>query len=911
MVDFEDSGVGDYLCYQPIEVPCDYPGIPSINWYLSAKKPGAANQANSERDSKKLQRLNSAQQYLKENNLEVDLANVVQELVKTRPKDPHGFVSSRMQSLSRTSPKAGDPDNYARPGSRGGDRPGSRGGQMLPPLPKKETAQVPSAMEAELPAKAAKGLPPIDRGELSQAGLKSVKSAPTLKAPEPPRSFQSNQKQVENYGSESGKLADALSDTNKSKPAVLPFARYYNEQFNSAEQPGDFARQLFPQSAKGSPSSQAQDSTSEMDRLREQAKKTLLNAARTESIDDAIARVKTRSETRPAVLPFATYYRNYCMQAGEPGDFARKLFPQQPRVASESAQPVAKESASVTSAALVSPQVAATPSVPASSPAQAGQKVDILPFATYYTAYYASSEPPGDFARRLFPSNVKASPQEPAMPAATASPSAAIPPATGPKVDVIPFAAYYTSSFRASEPPGDFARRLFPESAKARLLSEGARSAEALVETAKSSLVEAVSEEKFDGALAKLADARETYMAEAARPQVLPFAAYYSSNFYLAAPTTDLIRRLFPEAEKGKAAKRATIDAPDPSPSLDREQSAAPELDRQQSAATRAASTMVFPPSSPREMDDLDEMLASAAPGVSEFASLPYNQRPSATPALLPIRRYPAAAPELLVADPGIYANSQELVSAPSIWDNPEASQANDASGVMKEPVKPVDAPSAANDMASTRATWSAPNDFEPSSTQATWSSASPQPAAQTYAAPPVSPVSPSAEDANAQERIRQSPILREDTPEHRISPSQKRQISGQETVTQRLRVVVQRATGLRNADMVTLSDPYCVLEVKGTDRVSHKRFKTKVIDNDLYPVWNESYDFDYQEGDELSFSLWDKDWGKTDDFLGIVRLKPDMFLPDGFEGRLQIEESGKSWWQDVARLYLKVRPLT
>jgi len=99
-------------------------------------------------------------------------------------------------------------------------------------------------------------------------------------------------------------------------------------------------------------------------------------------------------------------------------------------------------------------------------------------------------------------------------------------------------------------------------------------------------------------------------------------------------------------------------------------------------------SMMVLPPSSPREMDELDDMLANAMPvaGPIDPASLPYNQRPSAAPAMLPIPKHLRAPAQNLVADPGIYAESQGLVSAPSIWDTPQKVEAIDTSGVERSP---------------------------------------------------------------------------------------------------------------------------------------------------------------------------------------------------------------------------------
>jgi len=118
-----------------------------------------------------------------------------------------------------------------------------------------------------------------------------------------------------------------------------------------------------------------------------------------------------------------------------------------------------------------------------------------------------------------------------------------------------------------------------------------------------------------------------------------------------------------------------------------------------------------------------------------------------------------------------------------------------------------------------------------------------------------------------------------------------------------RLRVTIERAMNLRNADWLSLSDPYCILDVSGDEP---KKFQTKVIEDNLHPVWEESYDFDYICPLPLEFRLFDKDFGKTDDFLGKATLTHDMFWPDGFDGYVLLEDARKTDGKDAV-LFLKV----
>lgn len=122
------------------------------------------------------------------------------------------------------------------------------------------------------------------------------------------------------------------------------------------------------------------------------------------------------------------------------------------------------------------------------------------------------------------------------------------------------------------------------------------------------------------------------------------------------------------------------------------------------------------------------------------------------------------------------------------------------------------------------------------------------------------------------------------------------------------LKVTLIGATGLRNADHLPgqgLSDPYCICTIPGK---SKSKFQTKVINDNLNPVWNhEEIVSVFTPGDSLEFHVWDKDPGLTDDFLGKAKLNSSQFYPRGFSGELELQEAGKGI---RAHLLLKIEVL-
>jgi len=108
-----------------------------------------------------------------------------------------------------------------------------------------------------------------------------------------------------------------------------------------------------------------------------------------------------------------------------------------------------------------------------------------------------------------------------------------------------------------------------------------------------------------------------------------------------------------------------------------------------------------------------------------------------------------------------------------------------------------------------------------------------------------------------------------------------------------RLYVDIKSARGLRDADSFFGgggSDPYCVCSIVGSGKA---KYKTKALDNQTDPVWNECCVLpDFHKGDKLLFEVYDKDIGKKDDFLGKCELSRSKVLA-GLDGELKLQETG------------------
>jgi len=126
--------------------------------------------------------------------------------------------------------------------------------------------------------------------------------------------------------------------------------------------------------------------------------------------------------------------------------------------------------------------------------------------------------------------------------------------------------------------------------------------------------------------------------------------------------------------------------------------------------------------------------------------------------------------------------------------------------------------------------------------------------------------------------------------------------ISNEEDSVRSVNVTIVHARGLRNADHgfgMGKSDPFCTCIVAGKSGSS--RIQTRVIRDDLNPVWNHSQTVRGNVGDELLFNVFDEDPGPMKDLLGKVT---HIVTDEPFEGELELQEAGTGI---TATLYVKV----
>ncbi|KAK8916423.1 Synaptotagmin-4 [Platanthera zijinensis] len=85
-----------------------------------------------------------------------------------------------------------------------------------------------------------------------------------------------------------------------------------------------------------------------------------------------------------------------------------------------------------------------------------------------------------------------------------------------------------------------------------------------------------------------------------------------------------------------------------------------------------------------------------------------------------------------------------------------------------------------------------------------------------------------------------------------------------------RIAVTVLKASALKNMEFIGKSDPYAVLYIRPVFKV-----KTKVINNNLNPVWNETFELiaEDKETQAIVIEVFDEDDLSQDKRLGIVKL--------------------------------------
>ncbi|KAF7015731.1 hypothetical protein CFC21_029494 [Triticum aestivum] len=124
-----------------------------------------------------------------------------------------------------------------------------------------------------------------------------------------------------------------------------------------------------------------------------------------------------------------------------------------------------------------------------------------------------------------------------------------------------------------------------------------------------------------------------------------------------------------------------------------------------------------------------------------------------------------------------------------------------------------------------------------------------------------------------------------------------------------KLSVTVVKATSLKNKELIGKSDPYVTLYVRPMFKV-----KTKVIDDNLNPEWNETFELivEDKETQSVIFEVYDEDNLQQDKRLGVAKLAVNNIVPETpSEITLKLMQSVDSLkikdYRDRGSLHLKV----
>ncbi|XP_055817343.1 calcium-dependent lipid-binding protein-like [Solanum dulcamara] len=93
-----------------------------------------------------------------------------------------------------------------------------------------------------------------------------------------------------------------------------------------------------------------------------------------------------------------------------------------------------------------------------------------------------------------------------------------------------------------------------------------------------------------------------------------------------------------------------------------------------------------------------------------------------------------------------------------------------------------------------------------------------------------------------------------------------------------KLIVTVVKANGLKNHEMIGKSDPYAVVHIRPLFKV-----KTKTIDNNLNPVWDQTFELiaEDKETQSLFVEVFDKDNIGQDERMGVTKLRLSELVAD------------------------------
>ena len=100
--------------------------------------------------------------------------------------------------------------------------------------------------------------------------------------------------------------------------------------------------------------------------------------------------------------------------------------------------------------------------------------------------------------------------------------------------------------------------------------------------------------------------------------------------------------------------------------------------------------------------------------------------------------------------------------------------------------------------------------------------------------------------------------------------------------------LTIVQAAGLKAADVNGLSDPYVKFIA------NNKKYKTKVQENTLCPVFNEKFKLSLKVDDEIKFTIFDHDKiGKNDKIGTVIYKVPELIQDETKYEILNIDKKG------------------
>lgn len=97
------------------------------------------------------------------------------------------------------------------------------------------------------------------------------------------------------------------------------------------------------------------------------------------------------------------------------------------------------------------------------------------------------------------------------------------------------------------------------------------------------------------------------------------------------------------------------------------------------------------------------------------------------------------------------------------------------------------------------------------------------------------------------------------------------------------LEVNVVQAKELKNKDIIGKSDPFAQLYIR---RISNRVKKTKIINNDIDPIWNEHFKFEVEDQatQKLTIQVFDDEGVQAAQLIGTAQVELNALKPEAFE---------------------------